>query len=220
MKKFIDLTGEKFGRLTVIQYAGRDKTGKMRMWECRCNCGKVVKVKDCNLKQGFTKSCGCLADEIRKRGKHYASDTRLYSIWTGMKTRCYNPNCKSYKDYGSRGIILCSEWKDNFEAFYKWSLSNRYSDELTIDRINPNGNYEPSNCRWVEKSYQNRNKKCSHFITINDQTKLLVDWCREYKISPSTVINRLKAGWNEIDAITKPVKTKRQSKWVQEQTDN
>lgn len=135
--------------------------------------------------------------------------TRLQSIFSGMKTRCYNSNCKSYKNYGGRGITICEEWnnrelipqEDNitkgFKAFKKWALENGYSDELTLDRIDPNGNYEPSNCRWVSRKEQCNNKTNNHYITYKGKTQSISKWAEELDIGYQKIVDRLwKLGWS------------------------
>lgn len=165
MPKRIDLTGEKFGRLTVIS---RDENDKYRCshWRCRCDCGREKVISISNLRSGGTQSCGCLMIE-RTREKsttHGMRNTRLYHIWISMKQRCNNRNNHAYKHYGGRGITICSEWLDKekgFINFYNWAMANGYADSLSIDRINPDGNYEPSNCRWANAQEQTDNRRCS-----------------------------------------------------------
>lgn len=165
-----DLTGQRFGRLTVIAIHGKDKRGKL-LWLCRCDCGNTSTVRPYNLKNGNTKSCGCFQKEVSGNLKHgllkaanRQETHRLHYIWASMKTRCNNSNRKGYKDYGERGIKVCKEWNDDFKAFYDWALSHGYADNLTIDRIDVNGNYEPSNCRWITNIEQQKNKRNSKKI--------------------------------------------------------
>jgi len=169
MYKFNDLTGMTFGRLKVIEQNGRTSDRHI-LWKCKCKCGKFTNVSSRELRSGKTKSCGCLQkDKIREmRYRHGDRDSRLYSVWKTMKKRCENKNCKSYKWYGAKGVSVCDEWHD-YSAFKKWAFDNGYDEktekgECTIDRINPYGDYEPSNCRWVSMAEQARNKRNSVLI--------------------------------------------------------
>lgn len=166
MYKFNDLTGMTFGRLKVIEQNGRTSDRHI-LWKCKCECGKFTNVSSRELRSGKTKSCGCLQkDKIREmRYRHGDRNSRLYSVWKTMKKRCENKNCKSYKWYGAKGVSVCDEWHD-YSAFKKWALDNGYDEkaekgECTIDRINPYGDYEPSNCKWVSMAEQARNKRNS-----------------------------------------------------------
>lgn len=160
MGKLIDLTGQRFGRLVVLGRDGSDKYGSA-LWRCRCNCGNEVLVTSSNLRR--TNSCGCLRRELvtKRDTAHGQRFTRLYRVWQGMKTRCNTPSSTSYRWYGARGITVCDEWMNNFESFRSWALTHGYRDDLTIDRINVDGNYEPDNCRWATVAEQQHNKRDS-----------------------------------------------------------
>lgn len=149
--KLIDITGQKFGKLTVLEYEGRNDN-RVQFWLCKCDCGNESIVRSSNLKSGNSKSCGCSINDSRHKTnkantKHGKCNTRLYSIWSGMKSRCNYEKNDSFNDYGKRGISVCDEWEDDFQTFYDWAMRNGYSDDLSIDRIDNDGNYEPSNCR-------------------------------------------------------------------------
>ena len=137
--------------------------------------------------------------------KHGLKNTRLFSIWNNIKTRCYNSNSPAYKHYGGRGITICDEWRDDFKAFYDWAVSHGYQDNLTIDRINNDGNYEPNNCRWVTIKIQSINRRNNHLYTIYGETKALSLWCEQFNINYKTVRDRLKRGWDIEIALTYPV---------------
>lgn len=160
----IDLTGRKFGKLTVIECAEQSNNGHL-LWKCACDCGNEVIVDSNKLQKGNTASCGCLRIDVKRRGglKHGMSHSRLYSVWKDMKYRCNNPSAPNYKHYGGRGIKVCDEWQ-TFEPFYNWAMSSGYNPDAqfaqcTIDRIDVNGDYEPLNCRWVDMKTQRNNQR-------------------------------------------------------------
>ena len=178
---FKDITGQKFGRITAIRYVGKNED-KRALWECNCDCGNTVIVDGKSLRLGNTKSCGCYnLDRIAERNKiihktHGETNTKLFHIWGGIKSRCKNPNMNNYHDYGGKGVSICEEWDNSFEAFRDWSYENGYKDGLTIDRIDSNGNYCPENCRWATVKEQNRNRKSNKLITYNGETHCIADW--------------------------------------------
>ena len=204
--------GRKFGRLTIVRRSDKI-VPKNVVWVCKCDCGNTVEVIASSLRKGDTKSCGCLRQEIMKNNphNHHLCKTRLYVVWTNMKNRCYDEKNEKYKDYGKRGIKVCDEWlgTDGFVEFYKWAYSNGYNDkapkgQCTLDRIDVNGNYEPSNCRWVSNSIQALNKRNTIYLTIHGIKKPLVEWCREYHVNCGMVRRRIYKGMNDYDALTIP----------------
>lgn len=137
---------------------------------------------------------------------HHKTDTPLYSVYKGIKTRCYNKNAPNYKDYGGRGIKMCDEWLNDFNLFYEWSISNGYNKNLSIDRIDNNKNYEPSNCRWVDRYIQANNKRSNHLITFNGETKTIAKWGEALGINKDVLYERLnKLGWSIEDTLTIPL---------------
>lgn len=205
------LVGKRFGRLTVVRDSGRrlDKCGNI-LWECKCDCGNTTYVLTSNLvkKHSGTVSCGCHSLEMKTKHNLTITNPRIYKILVGMKGRCYNPNSRGYKWYGERGIKICDEWmgENGFQNFYNWAIANGYGENLTIDRIDVNGNYEPSNCRWVTIQEQRRNTRRNHWITINGETKMISEWAKLMNISSSTIRNRIKMGMSECDAVITPTK--------------
>ncbi len=169
MPKLIDLTGKRFGRLVVTSIT-KKRVCTHVVWLCQCDCGKITSVVSGDLLSGGTKSCGCLRKEQRANSKpsfkhgdaSRRKPARLYNIWAKMKDRCLNPNCKDYKYYGGKGIVVCESWKNSYLAFKWWAMSHGYEESLSIDRIKHRGNYEPSNCQWltnsenVKKAYKDR----------------------------------------------------------------
>ena len=153
-----DLRGQQFGRLFVVSDTGKRLKGGFIIWFCHCKCGKSAEVPTHSLKDGNTRSCGCLHSEVAKKtasknfSTHRKSKERLYKVWAEMKARCLNSNNNVYRYYGARGIRVCEIWENNYLKFRKWAINNGYKEGLTIDRIDAKGNYEPSNCQWITRS--------------------------------------------------------------------
>lgn len=139
---------------------------------------------------------------------HGKRHTRIYKTWTDMKSRCLNPNRPKYKRYGGRGITICEEWLNSFEAFYDWAMANGYREDLTIDRIDNDGNYEPSNCRWITLAEQAANKSTNHFITHEGMTFTIAEWARRINVRREVLKDRIcRYGWSPERALTTPVRS-------------
>ena len=199
-KKTVDLTEKRFGKLVARRRSHKNKKNKW-YWICDCDCGESTIVAEADLNAGKCKSCGCLKQEkfLERITTHNKSNTRLHGIWGSMKQRCYNPNANGYENYGGRGIAICDDWVNNFQEFYDWSINNGYSDELSLDRIDVNGNYEPSNCRWADEHTQANNKQSSVHITINNETYTIAEWGELVNLPTNTIGRRLRDGFQDID---------------------
>ena len=214
MRQPKDITGQKFGRLTAIKMLEYSDKCHSYYWEFKCDCGKIVAINKNSVTSGHTLSCGCFRREKTSLShkKHGLENTRLYSIWIGIKQRCQNIKNPRYHKYGGRGIAICNEWLDDFMNFYSWAMDNGYNDSLTIDRIDVNGNYEPSNCRWATIHTQAKNKTSNRLITYKNVTKCLTDWAKELKINRTTLFARIYSGWEIAKAFEKPVRTIKERK--------
>lgn len=207
MGKAPDMSGQKYGRLTVISYAGHK--GGRPAWKCLCDCGKETVVQGRHIRSGAIKSCGCLLSELsaeqgRKSATHGMARTRLYHEWIGMKQRCNDPNYHGYDDYGGRGITICEEWRESFETFRDWALANGYRDDLTIERKNVNGHYCPGNCKWATAEEQANNRRNNRKITYMGETHTIAQWAEITGLSYSAIRGRLMRGWPVERILTEP----------------
>ena len=209
MKK-IDLIGQRFGRLTVIECCGRSKDGQ-KVYRCKCDCGKEKEIRSGNLRSGHSLSCGCLCSEIlsernKETARHGGCGTRLYRIWLDMRQRCQSKKSISWHLYGGRGIKVCREWDEDFVSFRDWALSHGYNDDLQLDRIDNDGGYSPDNCRWSTIHEQGNNRRTCVYITIDKETKTLTEWCNITGIKRSTAYSRIVKGWDPALAVTEKAK--------------
>lgn len=215
-KGAIDITGQKFGKLTALNPTDKRK-GESVVWDCACDCGNKMQIALNKLKyKSGARSCGCLQKEkasasgklmVHKKGSesstyiHGGYKTRIYAEWLNMKARCNYTNSKVYKRYGGRGIKVCDEWEHDFKVFWEWANENGYSDTLTLDRKDVNGNYEPNNCRWITNAAQQLNKRTNRLIEYNGTTKTLTEWARQIGISCDALSKRLRK-WSKDRAMT------------------
>lgn len=187
--RIVNLIGSRYGRLLVIAFSGKRKNN--RYWECQCDCGVVTVVAGGEICRGTVVSCGCLRKE--KATTHGMYKSSEFKIWQKMKSRCFNENHHGYKDYGGRGITVCNRWL-KFENFLE-DIGNRPSPRHSIDRIDVNGNYEPSNCKWSTLKEQARNKQNTFYIEIDNKKMCLSEFCEVYSLKRSTARWRIKNGW-------------------------
>lgn len=209
--KFEDLSGQRFGHLVVIERAERNPKSPSTRWICLCDCGKHTIAYSFQLKNDQKRSCGCsrVADQRQSVSKHGGRNTRLYRTWANMKQRTENPNHIAYPNYGGRGIKVCDEWKSSFENFRDWALKAGYTDDLTIDRIDVNGNYEPSNCRWLTKQEQNRNQRSNVIIEYNGVRQTMSEWAAQIGVSEAAIHRRINVlHWSVERALSTPAKNK------------
>lgn len=206
MGKLNDLVGKRFGYLSVLDFSHTYKGHSY--WLCVCECGGHTVVRGSHLKSGNVTSCGCRKGNIT----HYKSGTRLYAIWNNMRERCRNPKTKEYPYYGGRGIKVCDEWLNNFQAFYDWAMVNGYDEtaprgQCTIDRIDNDGNYCPENCRWTTAKVQANNTRRTRFIELDGERHSVTEWARRLGINQSTISMRLnKYGWSAEKALRTEVR--------------
>ena len=192
-----DLTGKTFGNLVVLcQCEDHVSVGGVRkaQWLCQCVCGKQIRVIGTNLRRGNSTSCGCVNHEHLKQlsTKHGDRHSRLYCIWTNIKTRVCHTGTAASKMYGDRGIKICEEWKNNYESFKEWAINNGYRDDLTIDRIDVNGDYCPENCRWADAKMQANNRRSSKYVEVDGVSKSLAQWADDLGYSRSIFHARAK----------------------------
>ncbi len=205
--RLIDLTGRKFGILTVIARA--DVAASHVHWNCVCDCGNTCRVSGINLRRGATKSCGCRQARVKHGRARRGQWTPEYSAWNSVMTRCYNKNDKGYQYWGGRGIRVCSRWHDvnNFIA----DMGPRPSPLHSIDRIDNDGDYEPSNCRWATSKQQTDNRRNSRLIEFDGRTQTLAQWASEVGLAWGTIAHRIRQGWSIERALRTPVARRRRA---------
>lgn len=203
-----DLTGQKFGRLIVLGFSHYIKAAAV--WDCKCECGNTKKIRMRCLLSGDTKSCGCIGKFTTTTG---FNNDRIYKCWNHMIDRCTNPKSDRYKNYGARGIKVCDEWANDYHTFREWAIKNGYSEKLSIDRIDVNGNYEPSNCKWSTEKEQMNNMTRNHFYEYNGKKQTIAQWAEEYGMTYRQLEQRLRTGWDIESALTRPIQRGQQREY-------
>lgn len=210
MPKKLDIAGQRFGRLVAIDSFHNGRSPK---WRCVCDCGKEVFSDAGALRSGNPRSCGCGQRDAARRvcinkTKHGLSKTRLANILHSMRQRCYYEKSINYSVYGGRGITVCDEWKNDSIKFFDWAIENGYKNNLSIDRINPNGNYDPSNCRFVDSKAQANNRTNNVRVLFQGELMTAVQISEKVGIGLSTIVYRINAGWKSEDLGKKPHRQK------------
>ena len=192
-----NIIGNRYSKLVVLKELPELNHLKQVVCQCRCDCGNIVNVVKGHLVSDHTKSCGCLIGQFHGE----SNGSRLYDIYSNMKDRCYNDHTSKYKDYGARGITICNEWLESYTKFRDWAVENGYQENLTLDRIDNDGNYEPSNCHWATRKQQAQNRRSSKKYTINGEVHCLKEWCEILNLNYSTVYNRIYRGCDIYKAL-------------------
>ncbi|SQC67333.1 hypothetical protein [Listeria fleischmannii] len=210
MANIRDLTGLRFDRLEVLCLASQDKYYNL-YWLCKCDCGTEKVIGGSGLKSGATKSCGCLNKELSRKRKvnlthGYSNKERLYWTWKGMKARCYNTNNTRYQHYGGKGVIVCDAWRYDYQNFRRWALDNYYEDDLTIDRIDNNGDYCPENCRWATSKEQANNQSRNRILKYKDKTMTMSQWADYLDITYGTMNSRIQRKWSMERIVNTPIR--------------
>ena len=193
----IEMIGKRFGRLTVIAEGEKPSKKSEFHWVCQCDCGNITKpIRGSTLRLGRSQSCGCYQLECARKTftKHGLYGSRICRIYYGMKYRCYSRSASNYNRYGGRGITVCDDWLNDFRSFYDWAMSHGYDDNLTLDRIDVNGDYCPENCRWATQKEQGNNRRNNVFLEINGETKTIAQWADESCVPHGTIYYRFKKG--------------------------
>lgn len=207
-RKHISITGQVFGRLTILERVENAENGSV-MYNCICSCGiKCIKAYTCII-NGLTKSCGCYNVELGKVRflTHGKSKHPLFRIWAGIKQRCYDKNVKAYRWYGLKGITMCDEWLSSFESFYSWGINAGWKTGLSIERLNNKFSYSPWNCKWIPRQKQNRNKTNSRLLTHNGLTMSMLEWSERLQMPYGTISRRINGfKWSVEKSLTQPIR--------------
>ncbi len=200
--RFDNLTGQTFGKLYVVKRVENDAQGTVQ-YLCRCECGNEKIVRANHLKRGAVRSCGCLASALtsQRNTTHNKTGTRLYRIWRGIKVRCYDAHHKDFRDYGAKGVTICDEWRDDFQAFYDWAMANGYEENLSIDRIDNSKGYSPDNCRWADNIQQANNKTTNYYVVYKNERLTLSELARKYHLNYTVLGKAIRAGKSLEEAV-------------------
>lgn len=198
--------GKTFNDLTVLGLGGRDKYNR-QLWRCECECGNIIEALPTYLKRGDVKSCGCIKRRKpwRKYENGYGRESRIYRIWSAMKSRATNKNMPEAESYVLRGITICDEWKESYQIFLEWALANGYRDDLTLDRIDNDKGYSPDNCRWATTKEQSLNRKNTIYVEKDGEKIPLKVYCEAHSLNYLTIKSRIQSGWDKSDAIETPI---------------
>lgn len=204
MPSILDISGQKYGRLTALEYVGKNDKGRT-VWRCRCDCGATLLVTSNSLRRNNTRSCGCFKRDqtVAAHRTHGMCRSSEYRTWCMMRDRCSNPENKNWKDYGGRGIRVCDRWQDSFENFLA-DMGRKLCGLNTIEREDTNGNYEPGNCRWASQKEQTRNKRSSHLLTYKGETLCLGEWAEKLGVNARPLWARVRRGWTPEQVIETP----------------
>lgn len=200
-----NVIGRKFGKLTVVERLPKNSHGEA-VWRCICDCGNEHMATSHNLIYGVSKQCKeCkIAQIAQSNTKHNCKPKRLHEIWTNMKTRCHNPNYELYNRYGGRGITICDEWEKSFNEFRDWALKSGYADDLTLDRIDNDGNYCPENCKWSTRTEQANNRHTNRILVLDGIKDTMANWSRKTGIPYWLIQDRLYSGWSDEKTLLTP----------------
>lgn len=203
-KEYLDsFIGKKQGLLTVLSHFKKGKYNA-NYFCCQCECGRISEIRVNHFFSDNQTTCG----RFHKKYENSIIGTKIYNTWNKMISRCYNPKNKKYYRYGERGISVCKEWKNDYNSFYSWCINNGYRIGLTLDRINNNGNYEPSNCRWATRKQQQRNMCRNKIVTYKNETHCLSEWCEILSLNYSAISSRLLRGWSIERVFETPIRRK------------
>jgi hypothetical protein len=204
-RRFIDMLGRRVGRLVVVATAASRGAKMQKWWLCKCDCGESVDVRGDHLRRGETISCGCMLVDRPNRPAGDPERRKVYRVWAKMISRCFNKDDRNYRRYGARGITVCDRWRNSFESFFA-DMGRRPTQDHSIDRINNDGNYEPTNCRWATRDEQAVNRRTNRIVEYDGDRLTVSQWSRKVGIKAGTLRHRLVNGWSAGDALMTPAK--------------